>query len=102
MRRYHFFLDLTGVGQLTKRFFEGIALDCVPLIQKNSLRFPPEFTELEIFLRQLQWENVSELIELYEILSKKHERKRISAELNLLVSQISRKNLAQILLKNVL
>jgi len=101
MRRYQFFLDLTGVGQLTKRFFEGLALGCVPLIQKNSIKFPPEFIELENFLHELQWENVLELNQLYENISKKHERKRVISQLNHLVSQITKKNLANLLLKNV-
>ena len=101
-RRYHFFLDLTGVGQLTKRFFEGIALGSIPLIQRNNLKFPSEFAELEDFLHTLQWGTVSELNYLFNNVSKKSERERIGAELNLLVSQINESNLAKILLKNLL
>jgi len=101
MRRYHYFLDLVGVGQLTKRFFEGLALGCIPLMQQNNLRFPPEFKELETFLHSLQWGNVTELDSLFRGLSNKTKRKAIHEKLNLLISEINTSNLAKILLKDL-
>lgn len=68
LRHHSFFLNLRGVGDVNRRFFEGLAMGAIPLMESFDVRFPTEHADLEQELAALSFRNPSQGLEVLDSL----------------------------------
>ena len=101
MKRHHFAINLLGVGQLTKRFYEALSYGMIPLMQSNSLEFPSDlFGEKEV-LDELEWKTVEEMISILSKARIPSERKKIHKKVDRFANAIDAQFLAHLMLKDL-
>lgn len=101
MKNHHFALNLVGVGQLTKRFFESLSYGAIPLMQSNSLEFPSELSAQSVVLKELEWGNVTELCDILDTFRKPSKRRKMHQSVNRFADTLDSKFLAHLMLKDL-
>jgi hypothetical protein len=71
LKSYSFFLNLNGVGNICKRFFEGLQFQGIPILENFEVRFPQEFRNLEEILLNNSFNTLDTLDKLVDNLFSK-------------------------------
>lgn len=99
MRRHHFFLHLNGLGNMTKRLFEGLSVGSSPLMERFTVRFPDQHQQLEEALKAVSFSSPSEFTRAYDLVRSKP----VTAEdlLRTAAASLSLESLSLVLLESI-
>ena len=78
LSKHLFFLHLNGVGNICKRFFEGIQYQGIPILESFKVQYPPSYRDLEEMLSENSFHSLNSLDVLIDNLFSKNSSKLLN------------------------